>query len=225
MKQSKPGRRKPWRPTSSPAHPNGHIDCARPDRQLAELEALTSDGAHARRRLRAPFTMPTEVAARASSRILAETEGSHPEPPIRPTRLDCAVNEHERTALARYIEDRSIALQALQSGGYGNSAGGAPGWDRTPMSEDLRRAHERLAWIDARVIPEERTNLNKFAAMMLPTELQPLTTEEFGRANCGSPESKVCKGAFVGAMVGLAQRLHHLYHAQQMTRFRAAKFG
>lgn len=212
MIEVRPARRhKPWNPAI--------VRCGRPDRRSVELEILSVDGGRARRRVAAPFTMPVEVANRIASRLAAEREKSHPEPSIRSTRLDIALAEHERSALARYIEDRSLLLGTLRSGNYGEGAGGTPGWNRAPMSEALRRAQERLAHIRRHSTPEERADLETFTRMMLPTDDgRPVTVEEFGRAICGSTEAKVCKGAFVGAMRKQAQRLHYLYQAWRKKR-------
>lgn len=206
-------RRKPW----SPNKPKRHSRT--PQGRRYDLEVLSADGGRARRRLISPFTMPAEIANRIAAQATAEKEKAYPEPSIRPTRLDLALAEHERYALARYIEDRSMLLGTLRSGNYGDGAGGTPGWDRAPMSEALRRAQERLAFVTRHMIPDERLDLEAFISMMLPlTDAPPSSVEEFGRAICKSSEVKVCKGSFVGIVKRLSQRLHYLYQAHQAMR-------
>jgi hypothetical protein len=177
-------------------------------KQDIEAEKLSKNVAIERKRVKSPFTLPVELLHRLSSELAARTHRTIPEPSLRPTGLDLALEPHERDALGRYIDDRSAELE------------------RDPTPHRRRTALARLAFIHKALSNDDKQDLQKIARMIIPVDdFDPQSTEEFGSefGKCG--DSRKCEGVFIGVGRKLAQRLHTLgmaYRASQELLERAS---
>lgn len=191
-----------------------------------ERENITKDGSVTRDRVKAPFTLPAVNRASLEEALKdmknagkfhpEKTKRVIPESAQRATQLDKSLEEHESHALAQYLEDRALAAANIKIGNYGESQGGTPSWDRLPMSEKTRRALTRIAHIHKFLNRDDRDDLQHFARMCVPIDSRDaMSTQELGFLLSKSDDKRVCKGAFVGAMRKIAQRLYWLYKSYQ----------
>ena len=192
----------------------GRFSSAYKPRQDTSPENLDPHGDTQRQRVNAPFTLPVEIRNRIELAEAARRDGSHPEPAIRPTRLDHALTESGRYALARYIEDRSIELESRK--GDDNALAG---WRPAPLTPEKARALDRIDAVHKALCPEDKRDLLDFTRMFLSIDdRQAPTDTEFGSVVIGYLEKTTAEGAYLGVMARLASRLHHILKAQASAR-------
>lgn len=188
-----------------------------------ERENITPDGAVTRDRVKAPFTMPATMRANLECALQDMKNAGKfypesvrrivPEGSQRQTRLDKALEEHERDAVAQYLIDRDAEAATVRIGDYGGGRGGAA-WDRLPITPHTQRALSRLAFVHRHLLHEERRDILDFARQCLPVDIvDPITPEQLGRRFVRSDDRRVNEGGFVGRIRSIAQRLAWCYKA------------
>jgi hypothetical protein len=184
-------------------------------RREVETESLDRYGEITRQRVVSPFTLPQETRNRIELAEAAIKESSHPEPSLKPTRLDHVLEERERYALAKYIEDRSTELEGKSE----TNGSGLAAWRPAPLTDRKGKALDRIDFIHRNLNPDDKHDLEEFTRMCLPIDdRRPKTIHEFGASIIKFTEKTVAEGAFLATVRKIAQRIAALLRIMDVAR-------